>query len=173
MKTLNQIEAQYLRELPSIGDDQLLTRTDEVAWAERKMTTLLLHHLSEIQTRLLFSKAGYPSLFEYVVKRLKMSESSAYRRIAAMRLIREFPEVKAKIESGALSLSVAAQAQAYFRQEKPTPEEKLELLARLEGKTSRQAEREIAGRAGKPLVRESIRPLGDGRIELKLILGEE
>jgi hypothetical protein len=57
---------------------------------------------------------AYPSLFEYAVKELKYSSSSAQRRIMSMRLLKEVPSLEKKIEEGALNLSTLAQAQSFF-----------------------------------------------------------
>lgn len=85
----------------------------------------------------MFSKYGYKSLFEYAVKRFGYSEDEAYRRISAMRLMKEIPQVEEKIESGALSLSNIAQAQTLFRHESRghvvrSCQEKVLLLEKLE-----------------------------------------
>ncbi|MBS1985748.1 MAG: hypothetical protein JST16_16440, partial [Bdellovibrionales bacterium] len=84
-------------------------------------------------------------LFEYAVHELSYSEAAAGRRIQAMRLMTELPEVAPKIESGALNLTNICQAQSFFRDlKKAQPEramsreQKTEVLARLEDKSSRE-----------------------------------
>lgn len=68
-----------------------------------------------------------------------------------MRLLRELPEIESKIESGALRLSVLSQAQVFFnREEIKMPEAKIEVLHALEGKSAREAERELAARSSCP-----------------------
>ncbi|MCB9026576.1 MAG: hypothetical protein H6625_09690 [Bdellovibrionaceae bacterium] len=66
----------------------------------------------------MFLDLGYQSLFEYTVKELKYSEGQAGRRIQAMRLLKEIPEIEKKIESVALSLTSISQAKAFFREVK-------------------------------------------------------
>ncbi|MBC7396333.1 MAG: hypothetical protein H7333_02725 [Bdellovibrionales bacterium] len=62
-------------------------------------------------------KEAYPSLFEYAVKALGYSEAASFRRISAMRLMKQIPEVKTAIDEGRLNLSQLTQAQAFFKQE--------------------------------------------------------
>jgi hypothetical protein len=82
------------------------------------------------------------------VHELKYSEAAAMRRIEAMRLISEIPEVADKIESGDLSLSNVCQVQTFFRDvKKAQPEvamsksEKLEVIAQLEEKSAREGQK--------------------------------
>src|SRR5690348_12586469 len=78
---------------------------------ERKLTLEILHHLQEISRRRLYAYRGFGSLFEYVTKELGYSDA------AAMRLLTEIPEMETKIKTGAISLSIAAQAQKLFQSE--------------------------------------------------------
>lgn len=101
--------------LTHLKDQELLTRTKQLVQQERLLLTQVLHHLREVERRKLFCDLGYQSLFEYAIKELHYSEGQAGRRIQAMRLIKELPEVEEKIKTGALSLSNIAQAQSYFK----------------------------------------------------------
>lgn len=107
----------------------------------------ILRYLREVERRRLFSELGYASLFDFSVRELKYSEGRAGRRIAAMRLIKEVPEVEAKIASGELSLSNVQQAQSLFRvlnKTRPVPkQEKLEVLAKLENKSARDGQKAL------------------------------
>ena len=78
----------------------------------------MLQHLQEIETRKLYLERGFPSLFEYVVKELGYSHSSAYRRIKAMRLYRDIPQATSKIKTGSLNLTTASQLQTFFEKKK-------------------------------------------------------
>src|SRR5690349_17009947 len=84
------------------------------------------HHLCEIERRNLFCDVGYGSLFDYAVHELKYSEGQASRRINAMRLIKEIPQVEKSIANGELNLTNVAQAQTLFRTiAKEKPEHKM------------------------------------------------
>src|SRR5579863_1786593 len=101
-----------MTELQNLSDHALLEKTRSLVKEEREITARILHHLREVERRKLFSDLGYPSLFAYAMGDLHYSESSAQRRISAMRLLKEIPELEGKIASGSLSLSVISQAQS-------------------------------------------------------------
>ena len=100
-------------------DNQLLSQTKNLVQKERQINIQVLQHLQEIESRKLYLKRGFPSLFEYTIKELGYSESSAYRRIKAMRLCKELPETKLKMAKGELNLCTASKLQTVFeKQEK-------------------------------------------------------
>ena len=130
----------------NLSDDSLHERNIQCAREEREVLTRMLHQLRETEKRRLFSKYQCSSLFDYAVRYLKYSGDQAHRRIQAMRLLKELPEVEAKINSGALTLTNLALAQKLFVKQKksgiPTvPEQKIEMLAKLEHQTTRAAEK--------------------------------
>jgi hypothetical protein len=102
-------------QLSSLQDQQLLIATKTLVQNEREVLTKVLHHLREIERRRLYSDLGCQSLVEYAVKELKYSESQASRRLHAMQLMKEIPQIETAIASGELSLSNTSQAQSLFR----------------------------------------------------------
>ena len=104
--------------LQGLSDQVLLQQTCDLAVREREVTLQVLHHLREVERRLLYAKLSYASLFEYAVKELKYSEGAAHRRISSMRLLKELPQLEPRVEAGTLSLCALSQAQSFFRQEK-------------------------------------------------------
>jgi hypothetical protein len=170
--------------LTHLSDQALLASARELAQTERETLTKILHHLREIERRRLYCDAGCASLFEYVVKCLHYSEGQAGRRIQAMRLIKEIPEIEQKIESGALSLSNISQAQSFFRDISAgnksgepkivTRETKLRVLERLENKSSREGQKELIQFGGDhSLPREHERVLTDDKSEIKFVMNRE
>lgn len=144
------------------SDENLLHDLKKLVQHEREILRDILHSLLEVEDRKLYLARGYPSLFEFATKELGYSGSAAQRRILAMRLIRGMPEVSEKIESGSISLCVAAQAQSFFKEEnrirkaktgeKPFDlSEKREILSNLEGLSSRQCDRVLANLSSSPL----------------------
>jgi len=89
-----------------------------------------------------------------MTEELSYSEGAAQRRILAMRLIKALPVVEKKLESGDISLTVASQVQGYIQRENKrrktdkTPKlssiEKLDLIKKLEGTSSRTCEKKLA-----------------------------
>src|SRR5690606_13611433 len=133
-----------------------------LAQNERDLLTKILHHLREVERRKLFSDLGYKSLFEYAVHELKYSEGQAGRRIQAMRLIKEIPEIEEKVKDGTLSIGNLSQAQSYFREMKKTNEppriQKAEVLKKLENKSAREGQKVLLQmQPEKPLPKEKQR----------------
>ena len=132
-------------DLKIIPNDQLLSETKSLRVRERETLTAMLHHLREIERRRLFSDLGYKSLFDYTVRELTYSEDQAYRRINAMRMLKEMPQIEEKINDGSLSLSALSVANSMFKAEAKHAsdlpmEKKIEVLNSLEKKSRRQAE---------------------------------
>lgn len=155
--------------LKNISDNELLRKIEELAQKERELLTDVLQHLREIERRRLFSSLGFSSLFSYAVAKLGYSEDQAYRRINAMRLLREIPEIEEKIQAGTISLSNLSLAQSFFRQEKLNPVQKLEFIGKLENKSSRDAEKMVAALRDAPVIRDAVRPVGEHLVEFKFV----
>jgi 5-methylcytosine-specific restriction endonuclease McrA len=85
-------------------------------------------------------------LFEYAVQALGYSEAAAGRRIAAMRLLVEVPEIEPALHKGEVSLSTLSTIQHFIqRKEEPVSrEEKKELVFALQGRSRRECEKELA-----------------------------
>lgn len=164
--------------LSFVSDEDLLIRLHASAREERKITAYIITLLQEVEYRKLYLKNGYGSLIEFCIKELKYSESSAYRRVAAMRLSNDLPEVKTKIIEGTLSLSVISQAQTFIRQEEKSSGKRLELCAKnvllkeLENKSSREAEKILIEKSPDQIRPERIRALTTQKSELTLTLDE-
>lgn len=94
-----------LHPVEHLTDQELLTRTIQLARGEARVTALLVAHLAEIDARRLYLSAGFPSLFAYCVRELHLSEAAAYRRITAARVARRFPMVLDLIARGAIHLA--------------------------------------------------------------------
>jgi hypothetical protein len=173
-------ESPHMNELKNLTDQILLERTRELAKEERTITIRVLHHLREVERRRLFVDLGYSTLHAYAVGDLKYCPASASNRIDAMRLLKEIPEIAEKIESGSLNLTLLNQAQRFFKQEakveKPVAtEEKRELLSVLEGKSTREAEKELVQRSSEPLAlrRDSVRVMSETYSEVRFLVTQE
>jgi hypothetical protein len=132
--------------LKTLSDDALHEQNIQGAREEREVLTRMLRQLRETERRRLFCKYKCGSLFDYAVHYLKYSNDQAHRRIQAMRLLKELPEVETKISSGALNLTNLALAQKLFVKQKRSgkaiePERKIEMLSQLEHQTTRVAEK--------------------------------
>jgi hypothetical protein len=135
-----------MKTLKTLSNEALHKTTQSLVSEERRLTTSILWHLNEIQSRRVHSEMGYGSLFEYAVKALGYSEAAAGRRIAAMRLLAEIPEAEPALQKGDLSLSTLSTLQHFFqRKEAPVSrDEKKSLIFSFQGKSRRECERELA-----------------------------
>ncbi|MBK9294054.1 MAG: hypothetical protein IPM57_06350 [Oligoflexia bacterium] len=166
--------------LKALSKSDLILELKNLVLEERKLLSLVLDYLLEVQTRRLYLEMGYPSLFEFCVKELQYSESAAQRRISAMRLMRDIPEVKTKIESGNLNLTTLAQAAMFIGQEKRVNQksyninQKRELLVKLENKSKKECEKElikISPLATIPKERERL--ITEEKIEVRFVITKE
>lgn len=71
-----------------------LSALQQKSLAERRTTLEVIELLQEVERRSLHLQRGYGSLLEFCMKELKYSESAAYRRICAMRVMKDIPQVK-------------------------------------------------------------------------------
>jgi hypothetical protein len=153
----------------------LIQKTESLVREERELLTVILHHLREIDRRRLFSSLKYKSLHEFTVKHLGYPDDQASRRISAMNLLRELPEVEDKINAGDLSLTHLNIAQRHFRNEENATneplsrEQKLDVLNRIADKPVREAERITFSLSSAPeeLKPDRIRTVSEERSEFK------
>lgn len=156
---------------------ELFENTVKLAGEERRITLEVLHYLMEIESRKIHLEKGYPSLFAFVVKELGYSDNAAYRRIEAMRCLREVPEVAEKIESGAVNLTTLAKVQTYFKAEKKEGKAvpqvaKTQLIQSLENKSTREVEKALFELRPEMVQEEKVRVISKEHTELKVVLYE-
>ena len=167
--------------LKKLSSPELIIAAKLAASDERKATCALIEHLLEIDDRLLYLELGFGSLFEFAVKELGLSEGSAHRRISAMKLARDIPEVKEKLESGKITLSNAAKVQVALNsvknEKKLTASEKSELIESCENKSQRECEetlfQSIPELAREPKVTERVKPVSSELVEIKIVISKE
>jgi hypothetical protein len=134
-------------------DAQVLFELKTWVGKEREAVTHVLHYLREVEERKLYLLEAN-SLYEFCMKVLKYSRHEAQARIDAMRLLKIVPEIDADLDSGKLSLTVAAQTMSSFRKEDArrealgasplSEEEQKVVLADLMSVSTREADRKLA-----------------------------
>lgn len=113
---------------------------------ERLILNDILDHLAEVNRRKIFLKFGHSSLLKYCVKELGYSESAAYRRIKALRITQELPEVKNRVLEGKVNLTQLCRAQDLFELHQKENKKALgnevkgELMKKIEKKNSFESE---------------------------------
>ena len=103
---------------------------------ERVITSQILEKLQTMEDSKAYLSLGHSSLFDYLVRGLGYSEATAYQRQACVRLSREVPEIKEKIDHGLLSLSTVTVAYKHIKNK--SRDEKLETLKSIECKSTRE-----------------------------------
>jgi 5-methylcytosine-specific restriction endonuclease McrA len=93
--------------LSHLSDKVLLSNLSALVVQGREQTAVLLAHIAEVEARRLDVPAGYPSMYEYCVRKLHFSEDGALKRIRVARKARLHPGLFASIAAGRISLSAA------------------------------------------------------------------
>ena len=108
----------------------------ELRQKEKRITSEILNKLQEMADQKAYLKMGHSSLFDYLVRGLGYSEATAYQRQACVRLAKEVPEIKQKIDRGSLTLSAVTTAFKHLRRKSVA--EKRKVLKSIENKSSRE-----------------------------------
>lgn len=161
--------------LKNLNDKTLIEKTEYLVRAEREILIKVLHHLREIDRRRLYSALGYKSLFYFTTKHLGYPEDQAYRRISAMKLLKEIPEIVHHIQAGEISLTHIGLAQSLFRHERKiqrtemTYDQKLSVIAQIANKPVREAERITSSLSSAPEIAkpDRINVISDRHVEMK------
>ena len=131
--------------LTDLSDRDLLRDLAALVSQDRATTAALLAHIAETDARRLYLPAGYPSMYEYCVAELRLSEQAALKRIRAGRTARQFPAIFAALAAGRLHLSTVVLLTPYL-----TPDNADELLGAAAHRTKSEIERLIAQRFPRP-----------------------
>ncbi len=118
------------------SDEQLLTELDACVRREKQTALQVLERIGEVDSRRLWLREGYSSLFDFCVRRLNYSEGEAARRIQSARCAQKVEEVKVLLEENTLSLTALSMIAPFV-----TKENARELLPKVENRSSREVER--------------------------------
>ena len=167
--------------LKSINDQLLIQQTENLVREERGVLTKILHYLREIDRRRLFSDLKFKSLFDFTVKHLGYPEDQAYRRIFAMKLLKELPQIENKINLGEVTLTHINLAQTLFRKEKKNQnkemslEQKRSVLERIANKPVREAEKITLSLSSAPelMKPDRINQISENTTEIKFVASKD
>lgn len=129
--------------LKILKNEVLIQNTKNLIREENRLLSKVLAHLHEIETRKLYLALGYGGLFTFAVKELGYSETSAHRRIEAMRFLKKTPEAKTVVEAGKINLSNLSLLERLSREAKAEPQQNVEALNLLQQEVTSTAEAEI------------------------------
>ncbi|HEY3496607.1 MAG TPA: hypothetical protein VGK73_18035, partial [Polyangiaceae bacterium] len=140
--------------LDALNDSALLSQFGDLVREAHEGNALLLRHIDVIDRRKLWAKLGYSSLFNFLVGRYHMSESTAGKRMGAARAARRFPILLEMVARGEIHLSGIHRLKAHL-----TRENHEQVLALAKHKTIRQIEELVARLAPQPDVPTMLRAL--------------
>jgi hypothetical protein len=144
--------------LTNVSDRELVTRVEALCAEGNRLLARLIEHLIELDERRVHLKRACPSLFEFCVRRLGMSEGAAFRRVTAARLVSKFPSLLGRIERGELHLSSLVLLRDYV-----TAANVDELADAVSRRSKREVEELLAHRAPRPDVPGRLRKLPGAR----------
>lgn len=113
---------------------------------ERDTLSQILEHLQLVNERKLYAKMGYSSIYKYLIFELGYSEGAAYRRVSALKLVKEVPEARKLIKEGKINLTNASHLQSILKDE--SPQTKKSALGAINGQNSKQAQVTLLSLAG-------------------------
>lgn len=138
----------------SLRDHQVLPRLAEVVARDRETTAEMLVLIVQADARRLYAGEGFPSMFAYCVRELRMSEDVAFSRIRAARLARRYPAILPALVEGRLHLTALRHLAPHL-----TRENAAELLAAAEHRSRRELEQLLATRFPRPDIPTVLAPL--------------
>jgi RuvA, C-terminal domain len=127
--------------LTHLADRILLHDLAALVARDRSTTATLLAHIGEVDARKLYLPAARPSMYAYCVQELRLSEDSAYKRIQAARVVRQYPVAFEMLADGRLHLSAVCLLATHMN-----PGNASDLLLAAANKTKSEIEQLIAKR---------------------------
>jgi hypothetical protein len=127
----------------------------------------LMSALEEVEKHKVHLHFGQPSLFQYAVRELKLSENVAYTLITVMRKTKEVPELKEQVRIGAITLGHAKRISSVL-----TSENANEWFEKASTLTQRQLEKEVVKVRPLSAVHERASYVTENRIKLEVGLSE-
>jgi hypothetical protein len=158
-------------DLSKLTDKQLIVNSKSLVKQESALLVTILHYIKEIDRRRLYADFKQPGLLELVMHELGYPRDQALRRIQAMRLLREIPQVELMMESGDLNLTHVGIVQSLFSHQKKEGRaydqaEKISVLKKVAGQSTREAQKIVFALADTPLkFKERIKIVGEDAYE--------
>jgi len=157
-----------LRLFESLSDSQLLEEVHSLVARHRDITAALIAALAVVESRQLYRREGYSSLYLYCTEHLHLSEHEAYSRIHSARIALRFPAVLDLLASGDLTMTTVNLLGGYM-----TDENHVALLNAARHKSKREVEAQVGALRPQSDTRSTLTPLGDGRYKLQMTLSAE
>lgn len=147
--------------------EQLHNRALNLSHRHRRMESMIIEVLKEIDRTKLYRPLGHASLFQYAVQSLGFSESVAYCFISVSRKSAEVSVLNSAIQAQTLSVCKASRLVSIL-----TAENAIELIEFAKNHSAREIDFEVAKRNPKARTREKIRALSADLVEIKLCVSK-
>ena len=142
----------YFETLEGLSTTELDHSIEKLVRAEKRNVALVIAHIAEMSRRKGHLERGYKNLFDYCVRRLRLSEGSVARRIQIANVARRFPQLLVALVENRVSLTVAGLLAPHLRQENVE-----RLINDCTGMTKREVEEYLVTLRPKPVFAPSIR----------------
>jgi hypothetical protein len=152
-----------LTSLTRLSDAELVARVKSLVARERDATAQLVAHLAELDTRDVYLREGYGSLYAYCRGALGLSDGETCNRIEVARAARRFPVILDMLAAGVVTLTAVR-----LLAPRLTAANHREVLESALGKKKSEIEEIVARLAPRPDVRASVRRLPAVRVEVHL-----
>lgn len=139
-------------DLTHLSNEEVSAEIVAMHGTERSIVARMVRYLAEVEERRIHLEAACPSLFDYCIRRVGLSEGEAFRRMTASRLVRKFPDLLGRLERGELHLSALV-----LLRDRLNEASYHELVTEASGKSKREIQELLARRAPKPDVPAMIR----------------
>ncbi len=164
--------------LALLSNHEIEIRIKNKVSLERQTTVDIISLLEEIAARQIYLARGYGSLIEYCIKALGYSESAAHRRVSAMRIAKEIPNIKHGLATGKLNLINVAKANTVFKQREKcnaplSLEEKKTVINSMENKSTREVEKSLFEIMPAEIPVERVRAVAADKTQISIIIDEE
>ena len=142
----------YFERLEGLSTEELDQSTERLVRAEKRNVALVIAHIAEMSRRKGQLERGYKSLFDYCVRRLRLSEGSVALRIQVANVALRFPQILVALAENRMSLTVAGLLAPVLKEGNVE-----KLLGDCAGMTKREAEDHLVALRPKPVFVPSIR----------------
>ncbi len=147
-----------MKTIASLDSAALARRLHDLVGQERNVQVDFLLHLEEFDRRRAYLEEGYGSLWEYCQQALHLREGAAWRRIAAMKVLRKLPRMEAALRDGRLCLATLALLAPVL-----TADNADELLGRAAYRSKAEVDSLVASLKPRPAPADGLRKLPEPR----------
>jgi 5-methylcytosine-specific restriction endonuclease McrA len=157
-----------MKTVPNDLVEALHKRILEAASRYKKCEAEMIDLIQQADTHKIYKVKGYSSLFEYVIKGVRLSESAAGIFIGIARKAAEVPELKLEIQTGAISVSNARRIVPVL-----TCKNKEEWLSKAKNLSQRQLEKEVIKVRPEVATPERVKYVTSERVKLEVGFSEK